>query len=170
MIDVGARLIKHFIGNGPLLIESQNDLVVFKEMVIEQIETLKSQLKRPSHISVNYIQNSSLSTSGNIIVTGKGCYNSALNCKGSVIFEKPGSVMRGGTINAEGGVKIYELGSPSGAHTLVGTGKDSTIYCEIAHVNSILKVGDMSSRLDFSVKKVKAYQYKGELMIERLKL
>lgn len=170
MIELGARLIKYFVGNGPLLIENQSELVDLKDMVIEQIEVLKNQLKKPANIYVNYIQNSSLTTNGNIFILGKGCYNSQLSCRGSVSFEKQGSVMRGGSISAGGDVKIYECGSASGPHTLVGTAKDATIYCQVAHVNTVFKVGDMSKRMDRSVRKVKAYQYKGEIMVECLKL
>jgi hypothetical protein len=78
--------------------------------------------------------------------------------------------MRGGSINAAGDVKIYELGSVSGAVTLVSTSRENIINCEIAHINSTVKIGELSSKFDTSVKKVKAFYYKGELMIEKSNL
>lgn len=169
-IRLGAKIIRYFTGNGPLLIDNCMNLKVLSESLSSEISSLEGQLQQPSHIYANYVQNSSLTTSGNIVILGKGCYNSNLNCRGDVTFERPGSVMRGGLINAGGNVKIYELGSPGGAITSVSAGKDCTITCETAHMSSVLKVGSMSSSLEESSKKLKAYLYKGEIMIEKSKL
>jgi hypothetical protein len=78
--------------------------------------------------------------------------------------------MRGGSISADGDVKIFELGSLGGASTVVSTGKEYTIICEVAHTNSVVKVGNMSNKIDASCKKLKAYLYKGELMLEKSNL
>jgi uncharacterized protein len=166
-IKLGARLIKYFIGKGPLLFESLGDLKGYADAIDMRIDELRNHLKQPANIFADYIQNSTLSTSGNIRITGKGCYNSTIDCLNEVIFERSGSVMRGGSINAGKDVKIHELGSAGGANTFVSTQKDYVITCEIAYLNSTIRVGNMSSTLDASVKKVKAYLYKGELMVEK---
>lgn len=169
-IRLGARIIKYFSGNGPLLVENISELTNLAELCAVQIAVFEGQLKEPSKIEANYVQNSSLDTSGDIIIFGKGCYNSTLYCKKEVCFKKPGSVMRGGSIDAGGNVRIYELGSPGGAVTTVSTGKGSEIICETAYINSVIKIGSMSSRLEVSARKLKAYLYKGELMIEKSKV
>lgn len=169
-LRLGARLVKYFMGNGSLLIEDYTSLKTYIEEIDNHISILKSELRQPSTISAYYVQNSTLTTSGDIKITGKGCYTSELSCRGGVTIDKIGSVTRGGSISAEGEVKVHELGSSGGAPTMISTGKDAVIYCEIAHVNCGIKVGDMSSKLDSSVKKLKACLYKGELMIEKSKM
>jgi uncharacterized protein (DUF342 family) len=165
----GASLIKYYAG-GIDLIENYEVLKAHERLARGRVESLREQLLEPSNIIADYVQNSSLSTSGDIQIRGKGCYNSDLSCSGSVIVESRGSVVRGGTVNAAGGVRIYELGSPSGAETTVCTGRDSVITCSIAHVNSIIKVGSQSTRLGESVKNLKAYMYKGELLMEKSRI
>jgi len=169
-LRLGAKLVKYYGGNGPLLIENYTSLKTYAGDIDSHIEFLKGQLKQPSDIKASYVQNSSLSTSGSIKIEGKGCYTSDLYCKGEIVIDKFKSVTRGGTINAGGEVKIYELGSPSGAVTTVCAPKDFTINCEIAHINCIIKIGGMASKLESTAKKLKAYLYKGELMIEKSKL
>lgn len=166
-MQMGAKLIKYYTGKGPLLIGNHNTLKEHSESIKNHIEILNSIIKEPSNIMVSYAQNSYLSTSGNIIVNGKGCYTSVLTCKGDVIFEGKIGVLRGGSIDAAGDVYVNELGSPGGAMTTVGVGKDSTITAEIAHLNSVLRVGSLSTKLENSVRNLKAYLYKGELMTEK---
>lgn len=170
VLELGAKLVKYFTGNGALLIETYLEIKMLIDEITDKVEYLKNSLSSPSHIYVNYVQNSTLTTSGNIIITGKGCFNSDLNCRGGVVFEKPGSVMRGGSISACEDIKINELGSPGGAYTVVSTGENAVITCEIAYINSVIKIGTLSSKLDSSVRKLKAYIFKGELIIESLKL
>lgn len=169
-LRVGAGLVKYFTGKGPVLIDDYNILKSYVESIDSQTVILRGELKEPSHITASYVQNSTLSTTGDIKITGKGCYTSELYCKGNVTINKINSVTRGGIISAEGEVKIYELGSIGGALTTVSTGKDSVINCEIAHTNSIIKVGEMSNKLEMSVKNLKAYLYKGELLVEKSRL
>lgn len=166
-IMLGAQIIRYFSGNGPLLMNSAAELKSLEEIAEENIISLKGQIKQPSKIDANYVQNSTLESSGDINISGKGCYNSNLYCRGSILFKRPGSVMRGGTISAGRDVKLYELGSPGGAQTSVSTGKDSCITCEIAHTNCVIKVGNMSSKLEASYRKVRAYLHKGEIILEK---
>jgi len=169
-IRTGATMIKYFTGKGPTLIENCFIIKDFSKMLCSQIEELKGQLKEPTSIRARYVQNSELTTSGDIIIEGKGCYTSELRCRGNVTIERIGSVTRGGSIEAGGDIRIYELGSPVGALTTVSTGKDAAVYCEIAHINSVIKVGQQSMALGASYKKLKAYIYKGELLIEKSKI
>ncbi|HBM75971.1 MAG TPA: hypothetical protein DD429_10535, partial [Clostridiaceae bacterium] len=161
ILELGARLVKYFTGNGPLLIEDYLELKDLADEVEKHMDILKNSLTHPSDIEVSYVQSSILSTSGDIIIKGRGCYNSRLSCKGSVIFQKPGSVMRGGVINAFKDIRINELGSPGGAYTVVETGKDAVVTCEIAYANSVIKIGNLSTKLTSSFKKLKAYQDRG---------
>jgi len=60
-------------------------------------------------IIANYVQNSSLNCSGNIMVRGAGSYNTFFNAGGDVHIE---GVFRGGEIKAQGNIFIGEAGSP----------------------------------------------------------
>jgi len=163
-------LIKYFTGNGPLLINKNEDIRTYIDGAETIRDELKEQMQQPSSINANYVQNSKLYSSGDIRLTGRGCYTSNLLCRGNVLIDNRGSIVRGGKIEAGGSVSIFELGSPGGALTSVSAGGNGIITCEIAHINSVVGVGNLSYKLDESVKKLKAYTYKGELMVEKLKL
>ncbi|HBM80008.1 MAG TPA: hypothetical protein DD426_04095 [Clostridiaceae bacterium] len=168
-VNIGALIIKYFMGKGPLLFTDFNDVREFAKKIETQIGMLRLRVNAPSNVHVNYIQNSSISTSGSIFVSGKGCYNSILDCRGNCIFEREGSVLRGGKIKAGGRIKIYEIGSPLGAPTLAGTDEEQEISCEIANINSMIKIKNQVYKFESTVKNVRAYLYKGELMVEKSK-
>lgn len=167
IVKVCALIIKYFTMNGPLLFKDFNELKEFDFNINSTIDKLTEELKNPCDINAGYIQNSLLTTSGNIIITGKGCYNSNLICRGNVEFKRPGSVVRGGKIEAQGDIKLQEVGSNAGTMTEIITEGDYSIICTTAYVNTLFKIGDLSIKLDNSYRNVKVYLYKGEIMCEK---
>lgn len=77
-------------------------------------------------ITAPYVQNSNLTCTGDIIITGSGVYNSHFKCNGAVRIDKN---FRGGSIEAGGEVKIGEAGVPrlAGDQGLVQVPKDGTV-------------------------------------------
>ncbi len=80
--------------------------------ILDKLERLKQgreQRLDKADITVPYVQNSILISTGNIIITGAGVYNSSMSCGGEVRVAR---LFRGGIIKAGGDVFIGEAGSP----------------------------------------------------------
>lgn len=81
---------------------------------LEQVKVLTILLQERSsekaRLVVPYVQNSHLESSGDVIITGKGCYNSNIYAGENVLVEGSPGVFRGGEIVAGGQVKVRELG------------------------------------------------------------
>ena len=121
-------------------------------------------------ITAAYCQNSKLQATNDIIITGKGCYNTSLNAKRNVIFKGLPGIMRGGSITTEGSIKVGEAGSPAGVFTMLKTKGNGVIEADIAYQNTLLCINDYSYEITNPVRKLKAYIQKGEITVEKLKL
>lgn len=121
-------------------------------------------------ITAAYCQNSKLQSTNDIIITGKGCYNTILTAKRNVIFKGLPGIMRGGSITTEGSIKVGEAGSPAGVFTMLKTKGYGVIEAEIAYQNTLLCINDYSYEITNPVRKLKAYIQKGEITVEKLKL
>jgi Predicted polymerase, most proteins contain PALM domain, HD hydrolase domain and Zn-ribbon domain len=169
IIELWAVLAKFVSNNEPFKIKVYSDIEAYRNMVRDCVKNLENQLTESSNMFVHYVQSSNLTASGNIIVKGDCVYNSVLKCEGTVIFEKPGSIVRGSTITAKKDMRIYELGSQVGTPATACTDKDAVIYCEVAYENSIIKIGSAMKKIKEPLRRVKAFQHDGELVIEGLK-
>jgi hypothetical protein len=92
-------------------------------------------------VIVGYAINSTIESSGDVRVVGKGCINTIINARGNVIIE---SIFRGGTINCRGTIKIKEAGSETGTKTHIKTSGDA-IRIDKAYPNVVVSSG-MNSR------------------------
>jgi uncharacterized protein (DUF342 family) len=95
---------------------------------IEQIETLYNKLKqyadaikniygKKANITFNYSQRSHIQANGNIVITGKGCYQTKLIAKNAIVFKDMGSSVLGGMLVAGKTIKMGIVGSPAGIST-----------------------------------------------------
>lgn len=150
ILDEGLRITtgkmrQKFSGTGPLefktieeIINSIND---FLECAQSNLEKIEYALLARSSITVGYVQHSKLEATGNVIITGKGCYNTNITCRGDVICKDKKGFFRGGEIKAGGNVDIYELGSLGGAPTRVEVPSSKAINSAVTHQGVVLKVG-----------------------------
>ncbi|HHW49408.1 MAG TPA: DUF342 domain-containing protein [Clostridiaceae bacterium] len=62
-------------------------------------------------------QNSFIKANGSIVITERGCYQTNLLANAAILFRKPSSVVRGGTLVARNYIKMGFVGTPTGALT-----------------------------------------------------
>ncbi|MGI6332241.1 MAG: DUF342 domain-containing protein [Zhaonellaceae bacterium] len=94
-----------------------------------------------ARLLVAYVQNSTVESSGDVVVTGKGCYNSNIYAGGNVeIYNQPG-VFRSGEISACGNVKVRELGSEAETITSVTLPKGKWLIADKVYPGVIIKAG-----------------------------
>jgi len=110
--EVATELKDKLCNLGPLRMKEQAEVEMLIANVQKAVETVEWLISTKVNITVNYVQNSLLRTTGDIIVTGQGSIASELEAGGSILI--PNGKVRGGRLIARDKIKIYELGSPTG--------------------------------------------------------
>ncbi|MCB2340729.1 flagellar assembly protein A [Clostridium estertheticum] len=163
-------IIKHKILNlAPLNIvdfEELNDVVTIIENKIEKMEM---NLKLPVDVVLDYSQDSTIKSSGNIIFTGKGEYVSELVASGSILFQQDKGLARGGVIKAGKEIKCKVVGGLGGVSTKLIVEKNGHIWADVAYPNTRFIIGEREYVLDVLSKNVHAFIDKDrELIVEKL--
>ena len=96
---------------GPLRLKDKHELDALLAQVQATLDAIERHTAGPANITVDYVQNSALDASGDIIVTGRGVITSELQAGGKILIQR-GSV-RGGRLGAYEMIKAWELGSNS---------------------------------------------------------
>lgn len=139
------NLRKHFSGTGPLQFRTTNEILKTVEEFLKcsgtGLETIEMTLKDKASITLGNAQNSTLQATGDVIIKGRGCYNTNIVSGGNVIAREKNSFFRGGKIKAEGNIEIYELGSSGGAVTYVEVPSNKTITSVVTHQGLTIKQG-----------------------------
>ncbi|WP_443659556.1 flagellar assembly protein A [Clostridium algidicarnis] len=168
LIDI---LKKSIMGFGPLNIKHFSEIDDIISMIKDKIEILNNNLNLPSNISINYCQDSDVSSSGDIIFKGKGEYISNISSNNNIYFEQPGAIARGGKIKAKNEIRARVVGSPGSVFTTLSVEANGHIYVDVAYENTIFAFGEKESILEIASKDVHAYMNsEGEIIIDRLKL
>lgn len=115
-------------------------------------------LKEIPPLNASYVQNSVLKHSGDIKIVGAGSYYSRLQSGGSVTVD---GVCRGGTIEADGDVRVKEFliitteNAATTSHIRIKVPAHSVIYFDLVHEDVTVQVGKMVYRFDHDYYKVK---------------
>jgi len=86
--------------------EIYQTLMDYKDLMDEELEDIKI-------LRVKYAQSATVNSSGDIIITGEGSYQSNLMAGRGVVYEKSNSVVKGGTIIAGKQINAGVVGTPS---------------------------------------------------------
>ena len=142
---MAGRLGKRFTGTGPLEFKTMEEILKavndFIDCAQSSLESIEYALQSKSSISLGYVQHSKLEATGNVVITGKGGFNTNIVCGGSVIVKDKHGFFRGGEIKAGGNVNIYELGSLGGAQTKVEVPDNRAINSAVIHQGVVMKIG-----------------------------
>ena len=107
-------------------------------------------------ISANYIQNSFAEATGDIIIKGKGAYNSILEAGGKVSITGIPGVFRGGRIKAGKRVEVRELGSVGGSRVDVQVDEDGIISAAKVYDNVFINIGGRLLKLNKEMRNINA--------------
>lgn len=166
------ELIKNkLMGLAPISIKHYSELFPICECLDIKITSLKETLSIPVNVKLQYVQDSTVSSSGDIFISGRGAYLSSLYAYGSIFFTQDMSVVIGGALKAHGDINCKTVGSNAGAHTKLVVGESGHIYMDVAYENTAITVGKREFLINYDSKNVHAYLNKaGELNIDRFKL
>lgn len=119
-----------------------------QELLLQEEEFEELGLRNLSDIRVGSIQNSYLEASGDVLILGKGSFNSYLSGGMRVrVTGKPG-IVRGGQVSAGKEVDVNELGSQALSLTQVNVGDEGVIKCRRVYPNVVLRVGRYVKRYE----------------------
>ncbi|MCB2288825.1 FapA family protein [Clostridium sp. CS001] len=165
-------IIKHKILDlGPLNIDSYEELNQAVKIIENKISILEMNLTLPVDVKLDYCQDSTVKSSGNIIFSGKGQYVSQITASDSVIFEHDKSIARGGVIQAGKEIKCKKVGGHGGVSTKLIVEANGHIWAKVAYANTKFMVGAKEYILDADSKDVHVFQDENrELIIEKLLL
>lgn len=93
--------------------ESFKSLLTIYNNITEHIQTIGSFADKKVSITFSYAQNSQINSSGDIIVTGKGSYQSNLISQSKIMYRKLTSVVKGGHLVAEEEIVVGIVGTPN---------------------------------------------------------
>ncbi|MCG3083130.1 FapA family protein [Anoxybacillus sp. LAT_35] len=134
--DIGSQL------DGCLLADRPNHFHCLEGManLLRELNTFIGQYDREENdaIELSYALNSVIHGSGDVVVTGKGCYNCNIYAGGTLTVH---GVLRGGEAYAQKGMKIKEVGSSLGIKTVLAVPKGETIYIEHAWEGTVVQFG-----------------------------
>jgi hypothetical protein len=116
----------------------------FQEKMFVFLDFLRDKSTETSKVTVIYIQNSTIESSGDVIIKGRGSYSSNIYAGQHVNVQ---GVFKGGEIVAAGNVKITELGSETEVPTAIKVNKGNFIYCNTIHPGVRLKAGSRIEKI-----------------------
>lgn len=121
---------------------------------LEENKGLGESSFEKADITAPYVQNSTMNSTGNIIINGPGVYNSELKCDGEVRISK---LFRGGTIEAGGDVYIGEAGSPRvrSEQGKISVPYKSRVYLGSIYENVRVRFGNTEYRCDQTLNNVR---------------
>jgi hypothetical protein len=128
---------------------TREQIRAFCKQIEGYIETIDTSYENEANVIFGYGQNSSVHANGNIIVTGRGCYQTDLIAKNEIIFKKPSSVVRGGLLIAGKRINMGIVGSPAGISTYCRVFKENgKIDAVRFYSNTVLNVNGKIKIID----------------------
>jgi uncharacterized protein (DUF342 family) len=166
------RLIKDkLIGLNPIKIKHYSEILEIIDILKSLLDDLKMQKSIPVNVKLNYCQDSTIISTGDIIFSGKGAYISSITSQGSIYFLQDKSIVRGGNLKAENEIVCKIVGSLGGVTTKLMVSEKGHIEIATAHVNTMIYIGNKEFTLDYPCKDVHAYINENqELIVDRFRL
>lgn len=137
----------------------------------QKLQELNETLSLPVTVKFDYAQDSKISSSGDVVVSGKGVIITDIEVNGGIYFNQANSVTRGGSLKAKKEIKVKLVGSSSGVATRLTVEQQGHIYVEKAYQNTVFRVGAREYILDIPSKDIHVYaDERGDLIIDKLKM
>jgi uncharacterized protein len=112
-----------------------NLLIKRMEKMMEKHNTCHEQ---NCSIELSYALNSTIYSSGDILIHGQGCFHSKIHAGGAL---KITGILRGGEVFAKNGAELKEVGSEGSVQTKIVVPHDKTISMDIVKEGTIIQIG-----------------------------
>lgn len=164
---IAQKLYRSFIILHERGVQSREEL----SHLLKQMKWLQSTTEVSPHVSGDITFSSALhstiTSSGNVLVTGKGCSHTTIHAGGRVIIPR---AFVGGNIFAQKGVTIGLVGSKTGAKSIIEVPESATIQIQLAMEDTVIKIGKHSYIFTERERNVHAHlNEKSELLLRQKK-
>jgi uncharacterized protein len=167
--EVVSLIRQKLIGMASLSIYHFSELDEITEAVDQRIKQLEGLLSLPVNINMAYCQDSDITSSGDIFITGKGAYISRITANHGIYFLEERAVARGGVIRAREEIKCRSVGSTGGVSTKLWVEEKGHIWADVAFQNTTFSIGIKEYILEKPSKNVHAYMdQSGDLVVDKL--
>ena len=94
--------------------------------------------------TVGYAQGSNIKATGNITITGSGCYQTNIYAGGNITFENEAAICRGGILQSrDGNIKLSQVGSEASIKTVIECcNEKAVIEAKEAFANTTFIIGN----------------------------
>ncbi|OPJ60860.1 DUF342 domain-containing protein [Clostridium oryzae] len=159
------------IGLGPLSIKHVSEFDVLLQKIDEKLDSLNKEAIIPVVVEIAYSQDSTVSSSGDVIITGNGEYVSNISAYNSIQFTDERAIARGGTLTAGNQIRCKTVGSSAGVTTVLQVEKTGNIWASTVYQNTRLIVGTREFVVDMPCRELHAYLDKeGDLAVDKFNL
>ncbi|EMT45464.1 FapA family protein [Anoxybacillus flavithermus] len=131
-------------------LEVLQQLLASIKAIIEKYQVENSE---NCYVELSYALNSTIYCSGDITISGQGCYNSKIHA-GRLL--KVDGIMRGGEVFARCGAIIKEVGSSAGITTFIAVPHDQSIEMKRVWEGTVIQIGKARYRFSKEQRWVKA--------------
>jgi uncharacterized protein (DUF342 family) len=170
---IAAEKMKKLTGINPLRIQTEqevNEILQFTDNAIRRIEDVIN-VEEQSNVTTDYIQNSVINASGDVLVTGRGVISSDIHAGGNIKVTNPKSVVRGGKIFPGQKALINELGSNTDVICIVRINEGCELEAQLVHPAVTIESSFGRYQFNECARAVKVYVSKnGTLEVEKLKI
>ncbi|KNZ69819.1 hypothetical protein Tfer_1429 [Thermincola ferriacetica] len=162
-------LRRNFCGLNASRIKDFTYLKELQSAVEKAMDYIEQYSKKAEFIKAKYVQNSSLMSSGDVVIEGQGCYISNINAGGRVdICGEPG-VARGIKVVAGSEINVVDIGSDFDSQTLLKIKEKGRITAELINADVVVQIGREKYRVDKPSRKFTAYlNPEGRLTVNKL--
>ncbi|MFD1735566.1 flagellar assembly protein A [Bacillus salitolerans] len=144
---------------------SLEELLQLKEHLRGVIEINSKEVDPSVQIACGYSIHSQLYSDGDIHVLGKGCYNSILQAKGSILVS---GLVRGGSVRAGKHIKIRSVGSSTGVKTSLMVESYGVMELGEVHEDVTIQIGKQIFTFYEYKKNIYAHiDYDGQISLEK---
>lgn len=151
-IEFAEVIHREFINIHVSSLKSEEDLINIIKLTDSLHLSVKTENENECHfIRADFVQNSYLDSSGDIVILGQGVYSSNLFARKNIIIN---GFVRGGEIYAEDSVMINEVVNRVGSSVKIAVSKNGTIKIKRASENTTIQVGGKSQTLFNSAKNI----------------
>ncbi|MDA3129227.1 flagellar assembly protein A [Aliibacillus thermotolerans] len=162
---VAQRLYRSFIILHERGVQTKEEL----SLLLKQMKWLQSTRQTHAHqggdVTFSSALHSTIASSGDVLVTGKGCSHTTIQAGGQVRI--PRSFV-GGTIFARKGVEIGMVGSKTGVKSIIEVPENAAIQIQLAMEDTVIKVGKQSYIFTENTRNVYGHlNDNGELLLKR---
>jgi uncharacterized protein (DUF342 family) len=147
--DIDEELFVEFINKITVFLGSCDEIkdinyITKLKTEMDSLFTVKKETKVTGHVNINYLLNSEVSALGNIIISGRGSFNSKLFSRGRIVIN---GHVRGGELRAEKSIEANKVGTQNGGvNTFLSVSEKGWIRVKFAYPDTVIKVGNLSKR------------------------